>query len=210
MPTPIVLISEDQKNINRIEFNRVCDLLNNQRNIITKIKSEISSLRGKFDSMFEILPYYPDQITAAQKQLYDVQTQAFIHAVYMCLGIRDSNGVTYVMPVTETDKTTTVILSTIFPHGSVSETVAIVDNLSVSIDTWVINMGVNTINALHSAEIETQFATSTEIFLKSEFINGIVAEIKKLIYFSSIVCKNEQIINAALRYINELKNLGIV
>ena len=131
----------------------------------------------------------------------------------MCLGMRDGDGVPYIKPVTETDKSTDITLSINFPQGNVVQTVATIDNCIVDVETWNIYIGTNVINALHSVDLETQFTTDeeklTQTFLKSEFITGIVGEIRKLVYISSIVCKNEQHINAALRYINEVRNLGM-
>ena len=62
-------------------------------------------------------------------------------------------------------------------------------------------------------EIATQFSvveeTPSPYFSRTEFLTGIGYEIEKLIVFTSHICKNEQVVNASLKYISELKNLGI-
>ncbi len=211
--TNIQLISDELRGTNQIEINRVRANLMNQRNILQKIKSEIVSLRGKFDSMFSILQYYPDQISEVQKQLYDVQTQGFLHSCFMALGLRDDTASLYINPVTDVSKQTEINLSIIFPHGTVTDTIALIDNISINVETWTINFGDNVINALNASTIQQNFTTieeqTAQIYTKNSFILGITEEIKKLAFFMAIICKNEQIISAGIRYVGDIRDLNL-
>lgn len=207
------IITQDIKALNRAEFDRVTALLNGQGNVVAKIKAEIMAIRNKFASMIEILYSYPDDISVLEKQLYDVQCQAFLHSVFMYLGFRDSSGNLFIHPVTPTSQTSPISLTIHFPHYTMEHVIADIDNITVDIINWDLYIGTTAINALRSAEIVRQFSvvveTPHQYFSRDEFITGVSGEIEKILLFNSQVCRLEQMINYGLRYISELKNIGL-
>ena len=207
------IITPDVKAENRVEFDRVTNILMGQGNVVSKIKNEIITVRSKFASMLEILSTYKDdKITALEKSLYDVQVQSFIHAIFMYLSYKDSDGETYIHPITS-GQTTDLILTIKYPHYTVTRSLAVIDNITVDIYGWDIYAGSLVINALKSSELSQQYSSVVEkpeqYFSRVEFITGIKYEIEKLMLFNSQICRLEQIINSGLRYISELKNIGL-
>lgn len=207
------IITPDIKAANRLEFDRVTNILNGQGNIIAKIKNEIGMLRSRFSSMVEILTSYPDRIDVLEKQLYDVQCQAFIHTVFMYLGLRDLNGNLYINPVTPSSQTTDVSITIKLPHYTLTKTVAQVENIVVDIATWDMYIGSTVVTASRSSDLVEQYSvvaeTPTPYFSRQEFITGVSYEVEKLILFTSQLCRAEQAINSGLRFVSELKNLGL-
>lgn len=208
------IITPEVKAANRIEFDRVTSLLMGQGTVVSKIKNEIITVRSKYMSMLEILSSYPtDHISTLEKSLYDVQAQAFIHAVYMYASYKDPQGNPYIQPVAPGSFTTDVSLTIKYPHYTVTTPVAVIDNMTIDIYNWDIYEGTMVINALKSEELSQQFSTVVEYpepyFSRTEFITGIRYEVEKLMLFNSQICRLEQIINSGLRYVSELKNIGL-
>lgn len=209
----LVIVTPEKKAENRIEFDRVSHKLSGVNNILSKIKTEIASTKGKFNSMVEILTFYPDQISLLEKQLYDVQCQAFIHTLFMYVNILDSDGTPFINPVSENSTSTDISMTINFPHYTITKNVAHVENISIDISEWDMYIGTNVINALKSEELTEQFSVVAEVptqyFSRSEFITGITFEIEKLLVFQSSICQAEQSVNSALKYISELKTMGL-
>lgn len=208
------IITPEVKAENRVEFDRVTSLLMGQGTVVSKVKNEIITVRSKYMSMLEILASYPtDHISALEKSLYDVQAQAFIHAVYMYITYKDPQGNPYIQPVAPGSYTTDVSLTIKYPHYTVTKPVAVIDNITVDIYNWDIYEATMVINALKSEELAQQFSSVVEYpepyFSRTEFITGIQYEVEKLMLFNSQICRLEQIINSGLRYISELKNIGL-
>lgn len=199
---------------NRSAFDTALNKLNGQSLIISKIKTEISSLQGKFVAMLEILKQFPDQITILERQLYDTQCQAFIHAIFMYVNYRDSLGNLYIEPVTPASQTTNIILNVAFPHYFVSKSIASLDNIAVDIASWDMYIGTTHFTASHSSDLATQFSginneEPSPYFSQIEFVTGIAGEIEKLVLFTSQIIRNEHEITAGIRIISELKGLGL-
>lgn len=215
-PSSIVssIITSPIQQENRTEFDRVTNFLNGAGIVISKIKNEIEALKNKFASMIEIITQYPDQISVLEKQLYDVQCQSFLHAVFMYLGFKDSNGTPYIGAWLPTALTTDISLTIKLPNSTITSTLLTLDNMAIDIENWIMYVGTHTITASKSATLEQEFdtlvtETPENYFSRAEFIAGVGGEVEKLILFNSQVCKLEQQINYGLRYISELKNIKL-
>ena len=207
------LIPAEIKALNRTEFDRVTNLLQGIGLVLGKIKTELQTIRNKFVSMREIIIAYPDQITLLERQLYDTQIQALLHAIFMYLGFRDSQGNQYVKPINQ-GYTNTVALTLHLPHYTITKTISIIDNMTVDIYNWDIYCGNIHFSALKSSEIAAQFSSMTSeipdpYFSKEEFLTGNNYEIEKLLLWCSQISRVEQEVNCGLRYISELKNIGL-
>lgn len=207
------IITSEIKAENRIEFDRITTLLLGIGSVIAKIRSEIIAIQSKFISMIEILKLYPDQISLLEKQLYDIQCQAFLHAVSMYLGFRDTHGELFINPYDPDSPTTDITITVKFPHYTINQVIAKIDNISVDLTEWDVYMGTQILNALKSDEIVQQFSVVAEeptpYFSKDEFLSGISYEIEKLMLFNSNICRLEQHVNSGIKYISELKNIGL-
>lgn len=208
------IITQSNKNDNRIEFDRVVSILTGQSNVISKIKNEIATVRNKYVSMLDVLSTYDtDKITETEKKFYDVQAMAFLHAIFMYLTCKDTKGKQYISPVSTDTHTTTIELTIKYPHYTITKQIVTFDNISVDIYDWDIYIGTIIINALKSEELTQQFSSVVEqteqYFSRREFIEGIKYEIEKLLLFDSQICRIEQVIISGLKYISELKNIGL-
>lgn len=207
------IIPQSSKDANRLAFDVATARLSGQGMVISKIKSEIVTMCGKFASMVEIINAYPDKMTDFERQLYDVQVQAFMHACFMYLGFTDADGNPYINPVTAQSQTTDIKLTITLPHYTKTVTIATIDNIVFDIYNWDLLFGTSVLSILDSTELATQYSTvaetPTQYFSKSEFIAGVVTEMEKLISFEAEICRMEQVINSAMRYISELKNIGL-
>ena len=210
---PSNILTQETIDKNKIEFDRVTQILNGQSFIISKIKSEIITLKQKYASMIEIFAYEPDQISESQMQLYDVQCQAFLHSLYMLIGFKSPSGNLYINPVTPESQETEVTLTLSLPNYEIQKTIASIDNISVDVSGWYVYFGSISVNISHSLGLEAQYDTVQEqpepYFSKTEFLAGVGSEIEKLLLFNSQICRTEQVINGALRYLSELKNIGL-
>ena len=207
------VITQDIIDQNKLEFDRVTKILNGQGFVISKIKEEIMATRNKYASMIEIIASFGDQMTPLELHLYDVQCQAFIHSIFMYTNYLDPNGNFYINPVTPQSQTTDVTLSITLPHYTVQKTISSVDNIAIDLAGWNIYFGTMSINVANHIQLEAQYDTTQEVpapyFSKEEFLTGVAVEIEKLLLFNSQICRVEQVINGALRYISELKNIGL-
>ncbi len=208
------IITQSNKNDNRIEFDRVSSILIGQSNVISKIKNEIVIVRNKYVSMLEVLSTYStDKIMETEKNFYDVQARAFLHAIFMYLSCKDPTGKQYISPVTSDSHTTTIDMTIKYPHYTITKQIVTFDNISVDIYDWDIYIGTTIINALKSEELTQQFSSVIEpneqYFSRREFIEGIRYEIEKLLLFDSQICHIEQVIISGLKFISELKNIGL-
>jgi len=207
------LIPAEIKAQNRTEFDRLTNLLQGMGIVVGKIKTELQTIRNKFVSMREIIIAYPDQTTLLQRQLYDTQIQALLHAIFMYLGFRDSQGNLFIKPISA-GYTNPISLTLRLPNYTISKNIATIDNMTVDIYNWDVYIGDVTFSTLRSSEIAAQFSSmTTEVpnpyFSKTEFLTGINYEIEKLMLWCSQVHRSEQQINCGLRYISELKNIGL-
>lgn len=207
------LISAEIKSLNRTEFDRVTNLLQGMGLVLGKIRTELQTIRNKFVSMREIIIAYPDQITLLERQLYDTQIQALLHAIFMYLGFRDSQGIQFIKPITQ-GQTNPVALTLRLPNYTIVKNIVTIDNMTVDIYNWDIYVGDITFSALRSSEIASQFSSMTSeipdpYFSKEEFLTGINYEIEKLLLWCSQINRSEQQVNSGLRYISELKNIGL-
>ena len=207
------IITPEIKAENRIEFDRVINLLSGQSAVVAKIKSEINILRSHFVSFIDILKYFPDKIDALEKSLYDMHCQTFIHSVMMCLMAMDATYTPYIKPVTPSSQVTSVMLTLKLPHYEVTKVVACVDNVSVDIASWDMYIGTTQFTAARSSELVEQYSVVAETpnpyFSQSEFVNGVSNEVEKLLLFTTQLCRMEQAIHSGMKYVAELKNLGL-
>lgn len=207
------IITPEIKALNRIEFDRVFNLLSGQSIVISKIKNEIVTLLNHFNSMVEVLLSLPDQIGQLEKTLYDMHCQAFIHTIYMYLMFSNSEGEKYIKPVTPSSLTTDISITIKMPHYETTRLISTIDNISVNISTWDMYIGPTMFTAAKSSDLVQQFSVVDEIpnpyFSQSEFVKGVSLEVEKLLLFKSQLSRSEQIINAGLKYISELKNIGL-
>ena len=206
-------VSDSVKALNRIEFDRVTNILTGQSNVLSMIKQEILNVQKKYNAMINILKSYPDEITLVDESMYDVQAQAFIHALFMYLSYRDSNNNLYINPVTQTSTSTDVSLTINYNSYTDTSVIATVDNISVDIYHWIIAVGTSVTTALKAADIQTQYDTTVETptnyFSQEEFGRGVNAEIEKLMMLYAHITKIEQLVNSSLRYISDLKSMGL-
>ncbi len=203
------------KATNRIEFDRVTTLLMGIGGVVSKIKSEMVTMRSKYASMVEIISNYSDQISAVEKELYDVQVQAFYHTVYMYLGLTDSNGKLYINPVTPTSTSTPITITITYPNYTMTKTLFSIDNMVSDIINLDLYIGTITINSLKSSELETQFSSiiyepvAEPYFSREAFISGVAYEIDNLLLINDEVCRMDNLITSGMRYIADLKSIGL-
>jgi hypothetical protein len=93
-------VPDEMKLLNRAEIERATNILNGQKWVISNFKNEMMNMCTKFKTMSEFLENYPDRITALDKSLYDKQTGAFVHILFLYLSHRNSEGDLYINPVT--------------------------------------------------------------------------------------------------------------
>jgi hypothetical protein len=207
------IISQASKDANRIEFDRVASILSGQGIVISKIKNEITTMYSKFTSMIDIIQTFPDKLSNFERELYDTQVQGFLHACFMYLNLTDSNSNPYIRQVSPTEKTTDIIMTVSLPHYTTTRTLFSINNITVDIYNWDIFFGATIVNILDSNALAGQYSVIAEVpeqyFSKTEFIMGVAVELEKMIYFETEICRTEQLINSGLRYISELKNMGL-
>lgn len=207
------IITPEIQGDNKVEFDRITALLQGQGSVIAKIKNELNGIRAKINSMIEIMVNYPDKISSSVKELYDVQIQALLHAMYMYLSQSDSSGTPFISPYSSTAKYTDIVMTLKFPHYTKTFTLISIDNITIDIYNWNVYAGDQIINILKVAELASQQSVISEspeqYFSKEEFYAGVKCEIEKIILFASQINRIEQMINASLRYISELRNLGL-
>lgn len=207
------IITPESKALNRIEFDRLSEELTNQGIVISKIKADIIAMNSKFKSMLDIIKFFPDKVTNLIKELYDTQVQAFLHSCYMYVNMANSEGVPFIMPVTPTSKISEVKVTVSFPHYTTTVSLFCMNHITVDIENWDLFFGANALTFLNSQELTTQYSVVTEepevYFSMDEFVSGCTHELEKLLYFELEICKMEQQINQGLRYISELKNMGL-
>jgi len=207
------LLTPEMKALNRVEFDRVTNLLNGIGGVVSQIKHEIDSLCFKFKSMSDILAVSGNEITENEKMLYDIQIQSFLHTIYMYLLTRDTEGNLYINPITS-GTVTYITLTVNLPNFTTTKTIACFDNVTFDIINWNVYFGsITPIKLLREAEMEEQYNTTAEIptpyFSKTEFFVGITHEREKFLWFWTQIIRMERMLYVGLQYISELKNLGL-
>lgn len=197
---------------NRLEFDLICDKLRKQLEILERIKSEVLNLKDKAISLRTFIQSY-NRMEEQHKTLYNMYLATFLATVDIYLGVVDSQGNKYINPVTETEKTTDMNITIKTPHHTLTRLIMTLDNLHVDTIEHDIKIGNNTINFITAEDMATQFSSieeePTPYYSPDEMFAGILNEAEKLMIFYSEICKNALIINAGIRYIGELKSLGI-
>lgn len=198
----LIIITPEKKAQNKVEFDKLTNQLNGINNILSKIKTELFSTHSKFISMLDIVNTYTDVITDREKQLYDVQCKSMLYSIQMFVNIKNSENALFINPVSDENETTDINLTINFPNYTITRTLTQLDNISVNFDERDIIIGTMIVNIKHSCEIVTELS-------KDEFIGGILGELEKIILINSQICRMEQHINANMKYIAELKKMGI-
>ena len=99
------------------------------------------------------------------------------------------------------------------PNYTINKTLATIDNMTIDIVNLIIYIGTISMNVLTSAQLVTQY-TGTDgqsaYFSKAGIlIAGVTAEMERTIVFNAYISVVEQQVNSGLRYISELKGMGL-
>lgn len=205
------LLSNEKKTANHDAFDIVTNKLYKQLEILNLMKATISTLQADFNSMYLLLHSTGEEITLTHYGLYDIHAQAFIHSLLMHSAIKDSTNTTYFNPVVEGSTTTDVVLTIQYPNSTVSPTLTQIENITIDATNMDMYIGDLYINALSSAQIaiEQIGENPQRLMTPTEFINGLLLEVEKLIIFTARVKLCEQKILSAIKYISELKGMGL-
>lgn len=207
------IIPDDAKLANREEINRVSEILNGQKKVISGIRNEINNMCNRFKTMREFLINYPDRITVLDKKLYDEQITAFLHICFLVISHANSQGIPYIKPVGPQSTTTNVDMVLTMPHYITTKTIAVVDNMTCDFQGRYVYFGNSMINLLSSADLALQYSTVVETpepyFSKEELLTGILIEMEKMIFFATEITRMETVLNSAIRYMFELKTIGV-
>jgi len=207
------IIPSNMRIANQSAFDAIFKHMNGQLSVIIKLKSEITSMYDRFMTMVNLLRAGGDEITQGQKSLYDTQITAFLHTMVMYLEARDSTNSYYINPVTEDSTSTTVSVSIQVPSGEITDEILVMYNVSANVVLHLLSIGTNTYTALTSDVLEETYGELPEegpiIFLRDHFITGVSAEMVKLTKFCMDICKNETRIRSGMKYISELRGLGL-
>lgn len=208
------LLSNEQRSANRQVFDLSTAKLRKQAELASYIKSEILGLKGRFAAMNQYFANAQDEVSPDLQQTYDIHISAFLHAVKMYLIITDPLGQPFFNPVTDEIKTTDIVIPIQFPHYTINQAIATIDNIWVDTTTISLLVGDQTLNCLSAAQITAQFegmVTEDPVpyLSRREFLTGIAFEIEKLTIFHSRICLIEQKLTSAIKYISDLKSLGL-
>lgn len=197
---------------NRIAFDTLSDRLRKQLEVTMSIKEEIKNMQNKAINLRSYILSY-DRIYEDHKQLYNMYVATFLSTLAIYLGVTDSQHVRYIPPVTDTSKTTDVDLVIRMPSSTETVTITNINNISVDTVERDIKIGNLVLNVLSAEDLASQFSSIQEVptpyYSREEFIAGIKHEAEKLMQFYHYICRNELLITACIRYINELKSIGI-
>jgi len=210
--TAFINASPEIRAANRAVFDTLYDRLRKQLEIITSIKEEIKNMQNKAISLRSYILSY-DRIYEDHKQLYNMYVATFLSTLAIYLGLVDSNHVRYIPQVTDTSKTTDVTLTIQMPSCTETVTITTINNITVDTVEKDIKIGTIVLNVLTAEDLASQFSSIQEVptpyYSREEFIAGIMNEAEKLMRFYHYICKNELLITASIRYINELKSIGV-
>ena len=207
------LITAEQRAANRIAFDTLTENLRKKNEILAVVKKEIDGIKGRFTTLCAFFASSGDEITDYHKALYNKHIDSFVHSLQLYIIPTDSEGIPYINPVTDVSKETVITLPICFPHSTVEQPVITIDNMTADIDNNDLYIGDLTFHCLSAENLAQTFDViveePTSYFSKNEFLMGMTYEIEKLCLFHSRVCLGEQRINAAIKYIAELKGFGI-
>lgn len=196
------IITSDKKALNKIEFDTVSKRLYGILNILSKLKREFSSINGNFMSMLELVKLFTDTIISNEKQVYDTQCQALLQTINMYLSVKDSNDKLYINPASETDETTDINMTINFPNYTITRTILKIDNISIDLAEWDIKFGSMIIHLQKMSDI-------VEPIKRDDFIACVIGELEKILLVNSQICRLEQAVNSNIKYITELKSIGL-
>jgi hypothetical protein len=196
------IIDQKSKNRNKMEFDKVSRKLYGIGKVVQKIKNEISTNINKFISTIEILRSDPNQ-SLLEKEKYDIQCQSFLNAISMYVGMKDIDGTPFINGVSDTSNETDILLELSFPNYTINKILMKLENISIDLTDWDITIGTCIINLIKSSQIAVG---DSSYFQCNEFINSVKNEIEKLMVLQSHISHIEQIVNANLKYISELRS----
>lgn len=208
------LLSAEKRAANQQAFDLLTARIRKQIELVAAIKGEIMGLKGRFAAMRQYFINAGDEVTPDLQTTYNIHITAFLAAVKMYLIITDPLGNPFIAMATDELKTTDIILPVQFPTYTINQLIATIDNVWVDPVTIVMMIGDQTMQCLSSDQIKTQFEgmvveEPTPYLSRNEFLTGIAFEIEKLSVFHSRICLLEQKLISAVKYISELKTLGL-
>lgn len=212
MSSACIDASPEIRAANRIAFDTVCDKLRKQLETLNRIKAEILNIRDKAISLRGFLTTF-DRIYERHKALYNMYVSTFLATIDIYLGTLDETGQPYIPPVTDDSKTTDISVVITMPHSVTTQVIATVNNMSVDTTERDVKIGNTIVHVLTAEDLATIYSSIQEepvpYYSKDEFLAGIALESEKLMLAYGEVVRTELLITASIKYISELKTIGI-
>jgi hypothetical protein len=208
------LLTAEKRSLNQQNFDSLISRMRKQIEIIAFIKNEILSLKSRFNAMCQYFATAADEVTPDLQTTYNIHITAYLAAVKMYLIMTDSNGQPYINHVTDEVKTSNITLEINFPNYVINQPITTIDNVWVDPTIITMYIGDQALNCLSAEQITTQYSgmvieEPTPYLSRNEFLTGIAFEVEKLTIFHSRICLLEQKLISGIKYVSDLKTLGL-